>query len=226
MTALLVPLVVVTLIGVVMFRSSIGALESFRRDTIDETARVNKASELVALADDVGEQYVEAGRRRRRDTVSFDQSRPRSHPRWALQDELGADRSPLWTRFGRDGRRSSRSSTRRRPSRRDDRTDSLLDAFHDDLDEALSLLADLNTLNGVDVADEIASMRQTEQQQLVVGLATFLVGLAIASLLVRWVRRSITARLALLESAAVRFGSDDLSHRVDVWGDDELGPRR
>ena len=59
--ALLVPLVVVTLVGVAMFRSSIDSLEEFRSATIDETARVTEASELMALADDVGEQYVEEG---------------------------------------------------------------------------------------------------------------------------------------------------------------------
>jgi diguanylate cyclase (GGDEF)-like protein len=66
-------------------------------------------------------------------------------------------------------------------------------------------------------------MRRSEQLQLAVGLVTLLVGIATAILIGRWVRRSITARLGLLEGAAVRLGSDDLSHRVDVGGDDELG---
>ena len=103
-----------------------------------------------------------------------------------------------------------------------DYTDAALDPFHDDIDDALSMLADLNALRGVEIADEIATMRRSEQLQLVVGLATLLVGIASASLLVRWARRSITARLGLLEGAAIRFGSDDLSHRIDVGGDDEL----
>ena len=59
-TALLVPLVVVTLVGVAMFRSAIGSLEEFQRESVDETARVVEARDLLALSDDVGEQYVEA----------------------------------------------------------------------------------------------------------------------------------------------------------------------
>ncbi|MDP9464663.1 MAG: hypothetical protein M3P52_08575, partial [Actinomycetota bacterium] len=59
MTALLVPLVVVTVVGVAMFRSSIGALEAFQRETVDYTSRVTDAGDLIALADDLGEQYVE-----------------------------------------------------------------------------------------------------------------------------------------------------------------------
>ncbi len=86
----------------------------------------------------------------------------------------------------------------------------------------MSMLADLNARHGVEIADEITTMRRSEQLQLVVGLATLLVGIASASLLVCWARRTITARLGLLEGAAIRIGSDDLSHRIDVGGDDEL----
>jgi diguanylate cyclase (GGDEF)-like protein len=65
-------------------------------------------------------------------------------------------------------------------------------------------------------------MRHSEQLQLAVGLQTLVLGVTIACVVARWARRTITVRLALLEGAADRFGADDLSHRTDVGGDDEL----
>ena len=225
-TALLVPLVVVTVVGVAMFRSSIGALEEFRRETVDETARVGEARELMALADDVGEQYVEEG-----DAAAGEEFRSISRQIDDSLDglsDLSSEQEMAIVAAGptHDGRRFSSSSTRRPASRWTTYTDAALDPFHDDLDDALSMLADLNTLHGVEVADEIAAMRRSEQLQLVVGLATLLVGIATASLLVRWARRSITARLGLLEGAAIRFGSDDLSHRIEVGRRRRAQPRR
>ncbi|HWM22300.1 MAG TPA: diguanylate cyclase, partial [Ilumatobacteraceae bacterium] len=220
--ALLVPLVVTTVVGVAMFRSSIGSLEEFRRETIDETARVTDASELMAVADDLGEQYVEEG-----DAAAGDEFRSISRQiddSLAGLSDLSSDQeqaivaaiSMSWAQVLRDVEAAAAMP-------QDEYTDLALDPFHDNLDDGISMLADLNALHVVAVADEIASMRRTEQLQLVIGLVTMLVGVATASLLVRWARRSLTARLGLLEGAAVRFGSDDLSHRVDVGGDDELG---
>jgi len=217
-----VPLVVTTVVGVAMFRSSIGSLEEFRRETIDETARVTDASELMAVADDLGEQYVEEG-----DAAAGDEFRSISRQiddSLAGLSDLSSDQeqaivaaiSMSWAQVLRDVEAAAAMP-------QDEYTDLALDPFHDDLDDGISMLADLNALHVVAVADEIASMRRTEQLQLVIGLVTMLVGVATASLLVRWARRSLTARLGLLEGAAVRFGSDDLSHRVDVGGDDELG---
>jgi hypothetical protein len=42
-------------------------------------------------------------------------------------------------------------------------TDDRLDPFHDHIDEAASVLADLHSLNGNQVADEISSLRRREQ---------------------------------------------------------------
>jgi diguanylate cyclase (GGDEF)-like protein len=221
-TALLVPLVVVTLVGVAMFRSSIGALETFRRETVDETARVNEASNLMALADDLGELYIEqgdalAGDQFRQNSEQLDRSLEglsdlSSEQEIALLEQVRAQWAEVLDDYA--------TAAAIPPG---DYTDAALDPFHDDLDDGLSMLADLNALHSVEVADEIVSMRRSEQLQLVVGLVTLLVGVATASLLVRWARRSITARLGLLEGAAIRFGSNELSHRVDVGGDDELG---
>ena len=177
-TALLVPLVVVTLVGVAMFRSSIGALETFRRETVDETAQVNEASELMALADDVGEQYVEQGDAaageefrsisRQLDLSLDGLSNLSSEQEMAVVAQVRAQWAKVLTELDEAAAIPP-----------DDYTDAALDPFHDDLDDGLSMLAGLNTLHGVAVADEIASMRRSEQLQLVVGLATLLVGVAI-----------------------------------------------
>jgi diguanylate cyclase (GGDEF)-like protein len=221
-TALLVPLVVVTVVGVAMFRSSIGALEAFQRETVDHMSRLDEASDVMALADDVGERYIEendavAGEELRSISQRLDLSLDRlsnasSEQEMAVIAEVRAHWAKVLTEL---------DEAAALPPDAD--LSAALDPFHDDLDHGLSMLADINALNGVEVTDEITSMRRSEQLQLAIGLVTLLVGVAMASLVIRWARRSITARLELLEDAAVRFGSNDLSHRVDVEGDDELG---
>jgi hypothetical protein len=80
-----------------------------------------------------------------------------------------------------------------------------LDPFHDELDKAVSLLADLNSLNVNQVALEISSLRDREQLQLLASLATLIVGFVAGGLLSRRVYRSITVPLHSLEGAAIRF---------------------
>ena len=220
-TALLVPLVVVTLVGVATFRSSIGALEGFRRETVDEAALVDEARELLSLADNAGEQYVEqgdaaAGEEFRSIALQIDRSLDRlSVLSSDAEIAVVTDARTQWTKVVADVEEAAAIP-------RDEYTDAALDPFHDDLDAALSSLASLYTLHGVAVADQIVAMRESAQLQVVVGLVTLMIGIATAGLLVRWARRSITVRLGLLEGAADRFGSDDLTHRIDVGGDDEL----
>jgi diguanylate cyclase (GGDEF)-like protein len=220
-TALLVPLVVLTLVGVAMFRSSIRSLEEFQRESVDETARVVEARDLLSLADDVGEEYAET-----HDAVAGEEFRSIGRRLIASLDGLSdlsseqemaiiAQVRARWAKIGIELDEAANIPL-------GDDTGTALDPFHDDIDEALSMLADLNVLRGVEIADEIANMRRSELLQLVVGLATLGVGIAAAGLLARWARRTITYRLGLLEDAAIRIGSDDLSHRIDVGGDDEL----
>jgi hypothetical protein len=64
-------------------------------------------------------------------------------------------------------------------------TDDRLDPFHDHIDEAASILADLHSLNGNQVADEISSLRRREQVQLLAGLAALVLGSTVALLLGR-----------------------------------------
>jgi PAS domain S-box-containing protein len=101
-------------------------------------------------------------------------------------------------------------------------TDNRLDPFHDHIDEAASILADLHSLNGNQVADEIASLRRREQNQLLAGLAALAIGSTVALFLARRLGRSITRPLLSLREATARFGADDLSYRVPVSGEDEL----
>ena len=93
-------------------------------------------------------------------------------------------------------------------------TDNRLDPFHDHIDEAASILADLHSLNGNQVADEIASLRRREQNQLLAGLAALAIGSTVALFLARRLGRSITRPLLSLREATARFGADDLSYRV------------
>jgi diguanylate cyclase (GGDEF)-like protein len=98
----------------------------------------------------------------------------------------------------------------------------VLDRFHDHLDEAVSLLADANALNVNQIAGQIASFRTGERTQFTASLASLILGSMVVGLLSRRVYRSVATPLERLEGAAARFGSDDLSHRIDVEGDDEL----
>jgi diguanylate cyclase (GGDEF)-like protein len=220
-TALLAPLVVVTVVGVAMFRSSIGALEGFRRETVEEASLVGDARKLLGLADDVGERYVEEG-----DAGAGEEFRSVDRRIEASLDRLSvlsstqevaivAEVRATWAKVLVEVDEAAGIPAA-------DYTDAALDPFHDDVDNAASMLSDLYTLHGADVANEIASMRQSEQLQLVIGLATLLIGIAMASVVARWASRSITARLGVLERAADQFGADELSHRIDIGGDDEL----
>ena len=135
----------------------------------------------------------------------------------AAQQErrLAAEADALWEKSAADIKAAKAAP---KASATDDR----LDPFHDHIDQAASKLADLHSLNGNQVADEISSLRRREQEQLLAGLAALVLGSTVALLLARRLGRSITRPLLSLKDAATRFGSDDLSYRIPVSGDDEL----
>jgi diguanylate cyclase (GGDEF)-like protein len=220
-TALLVPLVAVTVVGVVMFRSSIAGLEAVHRESVDEAALVDHARDLMSAADDLGERHVEDG-----DATAGEEFLSISRQVDATLDRLEAMSSlqetaimdalrAQWSKVVADVDAAAGTTEA-------DVAEVSLDAFHDDLDEALSTLAGLYAIQGLELADELGSMHRHEQLQLGVELALLVVGLGMAALVASWARRSITVRLGMLESAAERFGTDDLVHRIDVGGDDEL----
>jgi diguanylate cyclase (GGDEF)-like protein/PAS domain S-box-containing protein len=138
------------------------------------------------------------------------------HTLATLQERrLAAEADALWEKSAADIEAAKAAPT---TSATDDR----LDPFHDHIDQAASKLADLHSLNGNQVADEISSLRLREQEQLLAGLVALVLGSTVALLLARRLGRSITRPLLSLKDAATRFGSDDLSHRIPVSGDDEL----
>jgi diguanylate cyclase (GGDEF)-like protein len=218
--AMLLPLVAGGALGVVSFRSTAGALEEFRTETVDESARIDGVKSLLVPADDAGEAYVETddpaeaehfAKLSRRIDQGFVDLTTLSTPE---ERALAAVAAARWgAAFASVGKASV--------APRADR-DALLDPFHDQLDEAVSLLGDLDTLNVQQVADEISSLRARERLQLFTSLGTLLVGAIIGGLLSRRFYRSVATPLLRLEKAATTFGADDLSHRIAVTGDDEL----
>jgi diguanylate cyclase (GGDEF)-like protein len=218
--AMLLPLVAAGVLGVVTFRATAGALKEFRTETVDESTRILGVRDLLVPADDAGEAYVEtddpaqaeqfAALSRRIDR-GFTDLATLSTPE---ERELAAAAMGRWeAAFASVGKAASAPHADR---------DSLLDPFHDRLDEAGSLLADLDTLNVQQVADEISSLRARERFQLFASLGTLLVGAVVGGLLSRRFYRSVATPLLQLEKAATRFGSDDLAHRIAVAGNDEL----
>jgi diguanylate cyclase (GGDEF)-like protein/PAS domain S-box-containing protein len=221
LAVMLLPVVAVAGAGLVTFRMSVSALEQFRQETVEESQRIEVVRDLLSEADDLGEASVEGddpatgkrfvalshrinGRFEKLQTLATEEER-----------QLAADAAAVWKMSAADI-----EAAKLLPS--GEGTDNRLDPFHDHVDESASILTDLQTLNGNQVADEIASLRRREQDQLLASLAALLIGLIVALFLARRVGRSITRPLLSLKDAAKRFGSDDLSHRIPVSGDDEL----
>ena len=222
LATMLLPLVALAGTGLTTFRGSVGALEEFRNETVDETKLIENVRDLLPKADDVGEEYAEGGDQAvgrqfdslaRRIDRGFDGFATLSTER---ERELGAAGRDLWKQASGDLERAASL-----PPGGD--VNDALDPFHDNLDAASETLADLHSLNSQQVAGEIASLQARERVQLVRSLAIVFGGLLVAGLLAGLVRRTISRPLLAIEEAAVRFGGGELSHRVSLTGDDELG---
>jgi diguanylate cyclase (GGDEF)-like protein len=220
MVAMLLPVVAVVASGMVSFRSSISALEQFREETVEEATVIEGLRDRLMSADDVGEELVESGK-------------PLSDGEFStLSQRIDADFDDLAILDARTERRlvvEARQSwtlafaaleDATRPS--DESIDDLLDPFHLHIDAASSSLADLHSYQGMQVANEIRSLRGREQTQLLTAGGALVAGLLLAGALAWRLRRSITRPLHELEAAAATFGADDFAHRVVVSGDDEL----
>ena len=218
--AMLLPLIAVAGVGVLMFRTTVGALEEFREETVGESAAITKVRELLVLADDAGEASVESDDPAQR--VTFLELSKRIDDGFARLETLSTPAERSLADTARAQWESAAAEIADLEAADTGLHGDRLDPFHDEIDEASSLLSDADALNVAQVASEIASLRGRERLQLLGSILTLLVGSALGFLLVRRVYRSISAPLSSLESAATRFGSDDLSHRVDVRGDDEL----
>jgi PAS domain S-box-containing protein len=221
LATMLLPVAAVAVSGLVTFRITISALEEFREETVEESKRIEEVRDLLVEADDLGEASVEeddpaTGARFVALSAQIDRRFDDLQTLATHQErQLAAKADAIWERSAADIEEAKAS-----PSA--GATDDRLDPFHDHIDEAASILADLHSLNGNQVADEISSLRRREQDQLLVGLAALVIGSTVALFLARRVGRSITQPLLSLKDAATRFGSDDLSHRIPVSGDDEL----
>lgn len=217
---MLLPVVAVAGAGLLTFRSSVGSLEEFRDETVGESKPIESVRDLLSRADDVGEGYVE-------------QQDPAMGRRFEnLQSRIDRGFAELTTLSTPEERRLAASARSRwehavvavdtAASLPADRDGARLDDFHDFIDEAGALVADAYSLNVNQVDNEISFQQQGERAQLLTALAILISGLIAACLLARRLRRSITSPLASLENAASRLGSDELSHRIPVTGDDEI----
>src|SRR6266508_3973965 len=221
LATMLLPVAAVAAAGLITFRLSISALEEFREETVEESKLIETVRDLLVQADDLGEASVEKD-----DPATDEQFVAHS----ALIDRRFDDLQTLATQQERQlaakadamWKTSAADIEAAKAVPKGGVTDDRLDPFHDHIDEAASILADLHSLNGNQVADEISSLRRREQNQLLAGLAALLIGSTVALLLARRLGRSITRPLLSLKDAATRFGSDDLAHRIPVSGDDEL----
>lgn len=215
---MLLPVLAVAGTGVVTFRVSVGALEEFSNDTVDEAKPTEVVRDLLVVVDDVGERWVETkdpalGERFMALSRRVDQGfLALSSLSTQRQREAASDARLLWEVAFDDAKKAGSA-----PDGRD-----VLDRFHDNIDEAASLIADLYSHNVQEAIGEISSMREREQVQLLAALVTLIVSSIGAFVIARRLRRSITTPLIFLEEAATRFGSDDLAHRIPVKSDDEL----
>jgi diguanylate cyclase (GGDEF)-like protein len=220
LAAMLLPLVAAAGTGVLMFHTSIGDLERFGEETVDESQRLELARDLLTQADDVGEDFAESADPsigEQFDTIAAQIDRNLED--LTLMNGDQSDDLVIAARTQWERAFDHFETVMAKPNR----TNADLDSFHDHIDEASSSLADLYSVNAREVASEVSALRANEQFQLSAALASLVLGLVLAAVLARRVRRSIATPLLLLEEAATRFGSDDLAHRVILSSDDELG---
>ena len=183
LTTMLLPVAAVAGAGLVTFRLSISALEEFRQETVEESRRIEEVRDLLVEADDLGEASVEeddpaTGERFVALSALIDR-RFDDLQNSATQQErqLAAAANAIWEKSAADlmaARAVPKGSA----------TDDRLDPFHH-IDEVASILANLHSLNGNQVADEISSLRRREQVQLLAGLAALVLGSTVALLLGR-----------------------------------------
>jgi diguanylate cyclase (GGDEF)-like protein len=215
-----IPLLAGGVVGVVNFRGTVGALERFRTETVEESGRIAGVKDLLVLADDAGEAYVENGDPAQ--AARFGEASQQIND--GLVDLAGltsAEERALVAAAVARWEVAAASVRSAAVAPRVER-DALLDPFHDGIDEAASILADLDALNVRQVADEITALRGRERLQLLASLGTLLAVAIFGGAVIRRFFRSVALPLQQLERAATLFGSDDLGHRIAVTGKDEI----
>jgi len=91
------------------------------------------------------------------------------------------------------------------------------------LDRALDKLERVHSLATWEMGRHLEQARGVRQRALLVIVVVFVVGLGTALLVGMALARSVLFPLRVLEEAANRFGSGDLSHRVSLATPDEMG---
>src|SRR4029453_18928606 len=170
LATMLLPVAAVAAAGLVPVRLSIFAAEEFRQETVEESKRIRggpepaRSSRRPGRGRRRGERpgHGQAVRRAQRaDRPALRRSPDLGHA--AEASAGGGRRCALWEKSAAD---IEAAKTAPKASATDDR----LDPFHDHIDQAASKLADLHSLNGNQVAEEISSLRRREQAQLLAGL--------------------------------------------------------
>jgi diguanylate cyclase (GGDEF)-like protein len=220
LTAMLVALIAVAGARVVTFRATANVLEKFRAETVGQTKRIDEVRRLLEKADDAGEAYVET-----HDPVSgfaFAEITLEIDHGFVDIQEVGSRPERLLASSARLRWQQARGSLEKALLLPEDEIGAALDPFHDGVDAAAALLADQFALNVHEVGDEISALRAHERAQLYASLVILLLGCVLGGMLSRRVYRSVTAPLKALEDATAHLGREDLSHRVEVHGNDEL----
>jgi len=221
---MLLALVAVAGARVVTFRTTADALEEFRAETVGESQQVAEVRILLEKAlekaDDAGEEQVETRDRAEGDafaaiSTKIDHGFERLERSGSRGERLLASSARLrWE----EARASLARALTLPPDGREDR----LDPFHDGVDASAALLTDAYALNVAEVGQEISALRIRERFQLYSSLVILFLGCVLGGILSRRVYRSVTGPLKGLEEATAHLGREDVSHRIDVHGDDEL----
>jgi diguanylate cyclase (GGDEF)-like protein len=217
---MLIPVAAVAAIGVAGFRTSVGGLETFRSETVDEGVLIENLTGLLAHADDIGPIYVE--NQDPAEGARFDALAERIDQAFDALEALASSEQDAPALYSRQLWLQAIQEVRIAVAFPHGPVEDRLDRFHDRIDEASATIAHLYAINLNQVSDEISSLQERESKQLLAFLATLFVSTIAAYLLARRLRRSIMTPLLSLERGAARVGDDDLSHRLPVEGDDEL----
>ena len=162
LATMLLPVAAVAAAGLVTFRLSISALEEFRQETVEESKRIEAVRKLLVQADDLGEAAVEesdpaTGKQSVAISALIDRHFDDLQTLATQQErQLAANADALWEKSAADIEAAKAAP---KASATDDR----LDPFHDHIDQAASKLADLHSLNGNQVADQISSLRREQR---------------------------------------------------------------
>jgi diguanylate cyclase (GGDEF)-like protein len=217
---MLVALIAVAGARVVTFRATARELENFRAETVGETKRIDVVRRLLEQVDDAGEAYVET-----HDAVkgfAFAEISIEIDRGFVDIQGVGSRNERLLASSARLRWQQARGSLEDALLLPEDEINAGLDPFHDGVDAAGALLADQYALNVHEVGDEISALRVRERAQLYASLAILFLGCVLGGVLSRRVYRSVTAPLKALEEATTHLGREDLSHRIEVHGNDEL----